>query len=327
MRIAIWGTKKEAEYLCNNIDELSENRVVCFADNDQMMQGSYINGKLVYSLEDLKALYPNEVDTVILALRNGYSIMEIVEQLQSAGIGNIGLMKPSAYDFSAPVNLSPISDQILWLSNVSKPLMGYLQIILIKTCNFNCKGCTHFANLFNLKKETDNEYDIENLENDMKKIAENTEVFRLRLLGGEPFLYSNLKEAVKLSRKYFPKSDIRIVTNGALLLKASSELLNCIHEYDIGLDISLYKPTSKIKDQIEDRLNLFHVNYCFENIESDYIEQFEKNMSFELKNDPKSSMKACKAKQCQTLMNGKLYKCPFEAMSYILFDYFNLGQV
>ena len=322
MKIAIWGTKKEAEYLCSCIDKILGSEAVCFIDNDKGKHGDCIKGRPVYSIESLKALYPKEVDTVILALRNGYSIMEIVEQLQSAGISKIGLLKPLAYDFSKSVDLSAESRQILWLKNERKPLMGYLQVILIKTCNLNCKGCTHFANLFNLKNVADNEYDINELEKDMGKISKNAEVFRLRLLGGEPLLYNHLKEAVELSRKLFSNSDIRIVTNGVLLLKVSDELLNCVRENQVGLDISLYKPTAKIRDEIEKKLRSFGIDYCFEDIKSKYIEKFEKNVELKQRNDPNKSMTACKSKQCQTLMNGRLYKCPFEALSYVLFDYF-----
>ena len=320
MKIAIWGTKKEAIYLFNNIDK--NNKVICFIDNNTNKQGRYINGLRVYSLAELQLLYPNDVDVVILALRNGYSIMEIIEQLKRADIKNVGIMKPSAYDFNERVNLATNSNQILWLNILNKPLMGYLQVILIKNCNLNCKGCTHFANLFNLKDRIGSGYDIEELKRDLNIISNNVEVFRLRLLGGEPLLYENLKEAIKLSRSFFPHSDIRIVTNGLLLLKASSDLLDCIYENDIGLDISLYKPTAEIREKIEDRLKQLNIKYCFENIESKYIEKFEKNIEINKKNIPYQSMQSCKSKQCQTLMEGKLYKCPFEALSYVFFDYF-----
>ena len=323
MNIAVWGTKKEAIYMANILESNQQDEIICFVDNDEKQWGKCICGKPVYPLSHLKQLYLKKVDAIVLAIRNGYNIACILEQLKREKIDKIGLLKPSAYDFDKEISLDKNSEQIVWLENLKKPLLPYLQIILIKTCNLNCKGCTHFANLYN-KKPDNNIYEIAELKEDIQYFSDNTEVFRLRLLGGEPLLYSELVDAMEITHKCFPNTDIRIVTNGLLLLKVPNKLLQSISTNKIGLDISPYKPTIKIKERIIERLNNFNIDYCFEGIKDGCIETFEKNLDINGQNKPQKSMNVCHAKQCLTLLNGKLYKCPFEVFASKYFDYFSL---
>lgn len=324
MKIAIWGTKKEAIYLYNQIKSDGKNRVVCFVDNNKNVCEPLIDNKPIYSIDKLKKMYPDQVDTVILALRNGYSIACILKQLKSGNIKNIGLLKPLVYDYNEKICLEKNNVHVIWIDMLRMPILPYLQVILTKTCNLNCKGCTHFANLFNKQLDNDNTYPIQKLKEDLRKVSENTEIFRLRLLGGEPLLYPELKEAIASSRECFPNADIRVVTNGLLLMKASEELFQCLNHYNIGLDISLYQPTMRIKQELVNLLQRNSVKYHFEGMSNtEGIERFEKNIRTEGVNNPEKAMSICHGKQCLTLLHGRLYKCPFEALSYKFYQYFN----
>lgn len=325
MKIAIWGKKKEAVYLMKQIRQKEESTVMCFIDNNIDELHNVIDGLPICSFEQFKEIYAQTVDAVVLAVRNGYSINCILKQLEEINDIKIGLMKPAAYDFEKEVEIIDDSNsQIFWLDRGSKLLFPYFQIILIKTCNLNCKGCTHFANLFNKQIEKDNIYLIQNYEEDLRILSQYVNVFRLRLLGGEPLLYPYLGEAIKIAKQNFPMADIRIVTNGLLIPRMSDELLSIIRENNIGIDISPYKPTIKIKEKIISKLEQFDIDYCFEGYEEEYIKEFSKNISINKENDKEKAMQNCFALQCQTLLNGKIYKCPFEALGYKLFDYFGI---
>lgn len=329
MNIAIFGSKQEAISFYQKLKGDLNNKVVCFVDNNKKRIGEFVENIPICSVEQLKKMYPGQVDTVILALRNGHSISCIIEQLRKENIENIGLLKPAVYDFKEEIDVSRNSIQIMWLSkeNTEKPLLTYLQVILIKTCNFNCKGCGHYANLFNKMTESHDIYEIEDFKRDIKLVSENAEVFRLRMLGGEPLLYPHLIESLEFTRECFPNSDIRLVTNGVLLLKAPAELLQRIYDNKIGLDISVYKPTYKVKKEIVARLDTFNINYNFEGLDDGYIERFRKNVDLNKINNPQKSYDECPDKQCLTLMQGKLYKCPFETFSYKFFDYFGIPNM
>lgn len=325
MKIAIWGKKKEAVYLMKQIGQEKESTVVCFIDNNIDELHNAIDGLPICSFEQFKKMYAKTVDAVVLAVRNGYSINCILKQLAEINDKKIGLLKLAAYDFGKKVEMiNEANSQIFWLDRESKLLFPYFQIILIKTCNLNCKGCTHFANLFNKQIEEDNVYPIQNYEKDLRILSQYVNVFRLRLLGGEPLLYPYLGEAIKIAKQNFPLSDIRIVTNGLLIPQMSDELLSIIKENNIGIDISSYKPTIKIKEKIIFKLEQFDIDYCFEGYEDEYIREFSKNISIYKENDKEKAVQNCFALQCQTLLNGKIYKCPFEALGYKFFKYFGV---
>jgi hypothetical protein len=109
-----------------------------------------------------------------------------------------------------------------------------------------------------------------------------------------------------------------------LLLKAPEELFKAIKMYDIGVDISPYQPTLRVKDKITEKLEAYGIAYDFEGFEDHAIEKFAKSIGTDGTNNPYMAMKACFSLQCQTLMNGRLYKCPFETFSDRFFQYFKL---
>lgn len=327
MKIAIWGKKKEAVYLMNQIKLQKGSSTVCFIDNNIDESHNIIEELPICSFELFKKQYAEKVDAIVLAVRNGYSISCILQQLEEIKDKKIGLMKPAVYDFKKEVKLSNYDDtQIFWIDSTSKLLFPYFQIILIKTCNLNCKGCTHFANLFNKQNEEDNVYPIIDYEEDLKILSKYVNIFRLRLLGGEPLLYPYLGEALKIARRNFPLSDIRVVTNGLLIPQISDELLDTIRENNIGVDISPYKPTIKMKSKIISKLEQFDIDYCFEGYKDNYIKEFSKNINVEGENNKEKAMKNCFSLQCQTLSRGKIYKCPFEALGYKFFKYFEMDN-
>lgn len=327
MKIAIWGKKKEAIYLMKQIRKKEIDKIICFVDNNIDEYHTDIEGVPLCSFCQFKDKYKEDTDAIILALRNEYSIGCILRQLDKIDGKRIGLMKPSAYDFGKKINLTGEYDsQIMWLDNKKdKGFFPYFQVILINTCNLNCKGCTHFASLFN-KTQENNIYPISDYIQDVNKISQYANVFRLRLMGGEPLLYPYLEDAIKFARCNFPDSDIRIVTNGLLFLKASTKLLENIKKYNIGIDISPYKPTVEIKHKIVSKLDEYNIDYCFEGFEDDYVRFFSKNINIDGRSDKVRAMQKCFSVQCQTLSNGKIYKCPFEALGYKFFNYFQIDN-
>lgn len=66
--------------------------------------------------------------------------------------------------------------------------MDYFEIHLVEHCNLKCKACDNYSSI------AEEEYlDIENFENDMKRMRELFSGIQLiRLLGGEPLLHPNL---------------------------------------------------------------------------------------------------------------------------------------
>lgn len=327
MRIAIWGTKRTGIELLSLIEESEACKIICFVDN-KPNENKEICGKCIWSFEELKEKYGIEVDTILISARNSDSIMEILNQLRENSITKVGVVKLFAIDYRQKINILDKNHYIYWIEDIKKPVFWYLQAILTKTCNLKCKGCSHFANLHE-ESDSNNIYDFEKYKHDIDTLSKKTEIFRLRLLGGEPLLLNNIEQYINYSRSKLPNADIRLVTNGLLFLQKSESLFENIYLNNIGIEISPYPPTLKMMDKIVPIFEKYHIKYSFNGYElKEYeIYKFAKNIELSGNNNPYNSMKSCFSRGCRTIFNGKLYKCPIDTFINKLFDYFSIGTV
>lgn len=265
--------------------------------------------KEIISLLQLKNLYSKEIDAVIVAVRGTHSRLSIIQQLRKAGIKRTGIFKFSAHDFGKKVGIDEDgnSEYVVWLDKVSKPVIPYLETHIMDSCNLNCKGCTHFSNLF----DTDSEVILKRFEDDINRIAQKSEVIQLRLLGGEPLLNVDCYKYISGARKAFPAADIDVVTNGLLILNQESTLFNIMRENRVGFHISQYLPTLKLKGLIEAKCKEEKVDYFFER---EVIARFARHLSMRGDSDTEISQQACVSRGCRFLRNGRLYKCPTEGL-------------
>ncbi len=149
---------------------------------------------------------------------------------------------------------------------------------------------------------------IESLER-MSYLFSNVAV--LRLMGGEPLLNPDLNKFVVESRKVFPKSEIRIVTNGLLLNNLSGKLADSMKKSGAIFDITQYPPTRAIMSTIIDVLRKTGVDYSV----SPPVKEFEIRMS-KGDSEPSSVFDCCEYKTCTFLRNRRLYVCPNIPMTY-----------
>ena len=232
-----------------------------------------------------------------------------MNQLLEAGVFNVGIFKFSAHDFGKEITI--LSDRksefIVWLNQIKKPVLPYLETNIMDSCNLKCKGCSHFSNLY----KDGSKGDLEQFKSDLNQISQKSYVIQFRLLGGEPLMNEELPQYVAYSRSVFPDADINIVTNGLLIPEQDSRLFKVMVENKVGFHISRYKPTLKMKDKIINILTKNNVDYFFERGE---IVQFGKNLSMKGTSDGVLAQKVCISKGCRFLRNGRIYKCPIEGL-------------
>src|SRR5574344_1878229 len=124
--------------------------------------------------------------------------------------------------------------------------LDYIEININDHCNMNCKGCSHFAPLAPTSFK-----DFNVFFKDIKRLKELIpHIFKIRIMGGEPFLNPELKKYVRAIKEVYPYTDLRIVTNGLLLKNIDDEILDFIKNNDVMLDISVYPPLHKTIDEI-----------------------------------------------------------------------------
>lgn len=314
MNIAIWGSKElgiRFYHLLNN----KECNVEAFVDSDSTLIGKKVEHVSVISPEQLRKTAKEKRVAVLLALRNSFNIITVLKYLENCEVKDIGIIKPRilSQNISISIGMDEEKGEIIWAKREGKKynIIPRLEVNIVDGCNLNCKGCSHFSNLF----PQDSTCSISEYEQDLKQVRKLGKLVRLRLLGGEPFLTGNLSEYICIARRIFPEADIELVTNGLLIPKIDKQILREIRINEVSISISAYVPTLRIKKMIIDTLNEFEIWWKFDKEE---ITQFLRNLTLDKVHDGKKSVEKCMSLGCTFLRKGRIYKCPLEGLAYVL---------
>lgn len=187
-----------------------------------------------------------------------------------------------------------------------KANINFVEIHLSEHCNLNCQCCSHFSQL------AEEEFlDIEIFEKDIKRLSElsNGEINKIHLLGGEPLLNPNCERFFEITRKYFKKTKIKLVTNGILLLKQNNSFWKSMKENNITLAPTKY-PIKIDWDKIKEICKNMDIKLSFYNNENIEKTSFKNPLNLEGKENPEWNFRNCwLSNNCLFLDKGKLYTC------------------
>ncbi len=193
--------------------------------------------------------------------------------------------------------------------------LSYLEFHLTDHCNLNCSGCGHFSNISPISFADINQYkgDIFRL----SKLFHN--IHKIRIMGGEPLLHSEVASFIKLTRKAFPRADIRLATNGILLDKASLDFWNTCHETGAIIDLTVYPPFYN-KVYHWESLSAAHGVYLSSLTQKN---QFYAHLDLNGNSNKEKSFLECRKKYyCPFLQNGYIYPCAMPALVHYFNDKF-----
>lgn len=186
-------------------------------------------------------------------------------------------------------------------------------------CNLNCVSCTHFSPL------AEPEFlDYETFERDIKQFAKVTKgnVVTMNILGGEPLLNKDLPQFLSVARRYFPDTNIQLVTNGILLNEQPDSFWQCCKENGIIVSMTKY-PLKLPYDLIEKKAIDMGVSIKFFSAEKD-------NSSWHYKLDESGQqdkiynfMYCHESNNCTNVYNGKLFICPIASNMHHFNKYFH----
>lgn len=194
---------------------------------------------------------------------------------------------------------------------IQKVELRYLETHLTDHCNLNCKGCGHFAPL------ADKWFaDVESFKKDMNRLYQLFGNIRIiRLMGGEPLLHPEVECFLMITRIKFPKSNIRLVTNGYGLLRMSNSFFQACRINNIGIDWTVYPP---IKHKINEIKKVIINNDL--DLKMANATHFFAHRNLYGNSDPEMAMKICRSLHYYPFfLEGKLYPCPLPALA----KYFN----
>lgn len=313
MNIAIWGAGKVGIYVGRQL--AGRHNIICYIDNNADNIEEVLGVKVVSPIEYMEG-YAQRTDTVLIAL---LEYNEVYEQACRIGIDRFGTIGRLVYRYQLEIADDILSDfNIVFQSDFAdkKIYMKKLETNVVDYCNLNCKGCSHFSNLF----PNGATVGYESFEKDIIHLSRKVFIGHFDLVGGEAFLSECLADYIVCLRRYMPKTTITVVSNGTLIPRQSSELLSCIRENQVLVSITEYPPTTKLRSDIMSTLEKSGIMYEFRN----EAETFGKNIDLTGGNDPYRAQAECRESRCHFLRNGKIYKCPFSALGGYFFDQYGI---
>lgn len=192
-------------------------------------------------------------------------------------------------------------------SSIREPqeMLKSIEFHLVEHCNLNCQYCDHFSPI-----AEKNFLDIETFEKDIKQLSKvlNGNLKQLFLLGGEPLLHPQLIDFLPICRKYFPKTQISIFTNGILLEEQPEIFWKTCSQYDIEINVTKY-PINLNFENIK-RIAFSHVVKIQFFFTKELKTSWHAPLDLKGMQDKNENFAHCRyANYCVFLKAGRLYTC------------------
>jgi Radical SAM superfamily len=189
-----------------------------------------------------------------------------------------------------------------------------LEIHVAHACNLACESCSHYSNHAHKGLVS-----LEEAESWMAPWAGRIAPKFFSLLGGEPTVHPQLTQFLRIARKHWPRSTLRIVTNGFFLDRHPDLPAALRDDGNAILNISVHHDSPEYRERMRPVLALA------ESWTRDYgirIQVFSSNASWTRRyggygaqmepfddGDPRSSWENCAAKTCPQIFEGGIWKC------------------
>lgn len=308
MKVAIWGCGCLLESMLSVLGK--EYEIIFLVDSDPEKKNELSFNLPIFSPLEIEEKLA-DIEGIIICVADTYECRKIINLIGGYKGIYIGIIK-KLYEFAENGEI------IKWLKIDDKSPCLYIECDVVDGCNLNCKGCSHFAPLCN---KTDI-YPLNLFEEDIKQLSKYYKPFIFRIMGGEPLLLGNVVRYLEISQKYLNESDIRLVTNGFLLLDQSHDFFELIKKSDIQIDISLYQSTSRIIHKIDSLLKQHNIRY---NVSAP-IREFNRILNITGNSEPNQSYKNCKQRNCSFFRYGRIYHCPMEILIDKYLNYYGIRK-
>lgn len=189
-------------------------------------------------------------------------------------------------------------------------IFGYLylyhvELPVTQKCNLRCKHCVFMMPYF--EKPVD--FELDKTLKYMDRLFDSVDAIQIfRILGGEPFLYSNLKEVVQHAIDCPKVRTVEIVTNGTIIPK--QEILETLQNPKLKIQISDYGELSRNRDSIKELCNQNGINCIVRGSdEKNWFDPGDLHFRGRNRNELRRQFRHC-GEICRNLHDGKLYFCP-----------------
>lgn len=309
--IFIYGCE-EKQLLLHKYLKMAQITIDGFVITNRGHWETAVEGKPIYTIEELKENGFNELETGFLLALPGVYYNDVLCRLQHSNY--VHFFYISEYNKrTIAYKMQPRRNEQFWLEvNVSDH------------CNLNCRMCDHYSQLADKKF-----LQIERYKKDMGQLAKlmNGRMGIMKLQGGEPLLNRSTGKIIEITRQLFPETRIFLFTNGLLLLQSEhwdeGNLWSCMHENNVEVQLTQY-PIKLDYEKIQEKADAYRVKMMLFKEAANRDEKIAIKTSVKHPHDlagtqDKYSFISCyQFNECIVLRDGRIFTCPIIPYSIYL---------
>lgn len=309
--VIVYSLIDEAEAIANACQSLGIT-VSAFCDNEIRKSEKPYCGKEVIYTPDLKKKFP-KANFVIAH----HQLDDCAEQLIELGYKDIYsplelLKKYNVEKFKHRTSQSYMASKVEHSKKLNelyfddtKTYLRSLDIVITEKCSMNCESCCNLMQYYVAAKNTDSEIlkAVQIMSDNVDHIAE------YRIIGGEPLMNKQWAKITNGIIEQDPNRTVYIYTNGTICPK--DEILKSLQGKRVHFYITDYgDELSKNINKLIESLEKFKLGYYRKPagnwVDCSRVKQHHRSIP-----RLKQVFKECCAKKLYTLLNSKLYTCPF----------------
>lgn len=286
--------------------------VSCICEDSDIRRKHYDGPLPIYSLKELRE--NNIIGTFVIAIGNcGQIINKLNDEEKYILLCEILDKSEDGVDYRTKLPHMARRDVDACIAEHSaylhpeKMILKDVDLEITERCSMRCKDCSNLMQYYEKPKN----YDPDDLIKWVKALLTvYDEIFELRLIGGEPFMYPDMEKVLSALIDIDRIRVITFYTNGTIV--PSDKLLDMMTTPKVGFCITDYGKLSKNLDRLIEKLDEKKIIYDVHDsglwTRCSIIKKMDRTQA-ELKN----LFEDCCAKNLYTILNGRLYRCPFMA--------------
>ncbi len=189
-----------------------------------------------------------------------------------------------------------------------KTYMRSVDVMITTRCSLKCVSCSNLMQYYKEPKNSEHDNTLAALEILNKSVDYISE---FRVIGGEPLMNKDWDKIVKGIVEKNPERKVFIYTNGTIAPK-DEKLQPFKADKNINFVITEYGALSRNLNNLHNQLDKYEINYSStvaDNwVDCSTIKHHKRTVA-----QNKEVFKQCCVKYLYTLLDGKLYRCPFIA--------------
>lgn len=311
--ILIFKINRESEPILNACREMGII-VSGFCDFEKRNTDNKFCGLEVFHMPDMPKYYPNA--NIIIASQY---VSDSIEHLTEFGYSNFysPLELLENYDvnkYDHLISRSYMQTQIISFIKAhqayfdqKKIFMRSLDVMITTKCSMKCESCSNLMQYYTNPEDSN----YEKILNEVNIITNHVDdISEFRVIGGEPLMNKEWAKITDGLLKNDPKRKIFIWTNGTVGPKDSQ--LELLQGKNVSFVITDYGLLSKNIEHMKEKLTKYNLAFVSTEVKN-WVDCSSLKEHHRTPKQLQEVYKQCCAKYLYTLLDGKLYNCPFIA--------------